>query len=436
MSIGAPSNLGTLLIQRLDAMLGTTLSQQVNVISGASPQAITQPGSPESATPSPNATQRQTEDAVEQASGHGGRQTAVDKATREIELSNLLGRGTTSQRATQSAPTTLGYAARIILALFNEYPASDKNIRPQAPLLPQPPPGGAPVAAELARALAQSVRTSGLFYESHLAQLATGRLNAHSLRLEPQGTLLAQTAPDLQPQSAPQAQTSPGAQTQWALHTPAIPDAQTQAASHGPTAAAAPPSGASHPAAGGVQPPVAPHVPDTQPLADKVAHAGPSSGTASEALPAPAKGHDAIPGIDPRTQFLVRQQLEVLASQSFAWQGDIWSGASLRCEIRREPPAPGSSGTHGSDPDTHWSTRLVVDLPVLGTVQARINLNAEQIVLHMVAPDSASQLVDGLDQLRARLQATGLQPGQLTVAEQDDTRVAPPRTPNNEIPTV
>jgi hypothetical protein len=35
MSIGGPSNLGTLLVQRLDAALGTTLGQQASTINGA-----------------------------------------------------------------------------------------------------------------------------------------------------------------------------------------------------------------------------------------------------------------------------------------------------------------------------------------------------------------------------------------------------------------
>ncbi len=49
MSIGAPSNLGTLLVQRLDAVLGTTLGQQANIASGAGPQAV--PSQPVPKTP-------------------------------------------------------------------------------------------------------------------------------------------------------------------------------------------------------------------------------------------------------------------------------------------------------------------------------------------------------------------------------------------------
>ena len=64
MSIGAPSGLGTLLIQRLDAVLGTTLAQQANLISGARPNAVTQPGNPENPDALRNPTPRNPQDSI------------------------------------------------------------------------------------------------------------------------------------------------------------------------------------------------------------------------------------------------------------------------------------------------------------------------------------------------------------------------------------
>src|SRR5690606_6402431 len=214
MSIGAPSNLGTLLIQRLDAALGTTLGQQSNLATGAGPQAVPQPANSENSTPLQNPVQRHPREAVDQAGQQGRQQAAVDKAVREMRLDNLLGRSTTFQGTTQSAPTTLGFAARIILALLNQFPKDGQPVRGQSPLLPntgngraapQGPvaganlagtaggtgsapaagpstaqPGGvAPtwgqlatalgqpgaLAARFSQALTQSVQTSGLFYE-------------------------------------------------------------------------------------------------------------------------------------------------------------------------------------------------------------------------------------------------------------------------------
>ncbi|WP_195846313.1 flagellar hook-length control protein FliK, partial [Bordetella pertussis] len=58
--------------------------------------------------------------------------------------------------------------------------------------------------------------------------------------------------------------------------------------------------------------------------------------------------------------------------------------------------------------DTHWATRLKLNLPRLGTVEARLNLAANQLVLHVVAPDSAAEIGAAADALRQQLSAAGL----------------------------
>src|SRR5699024_8602631 len=130
---------------------------------------------------------------------------------------NRAGRSPTLTSATPSAPTTLGLAARTILALLAKYPESVAPIRGQSPLLGQSAipgassllPGNLPtptttlpqgmtanhqagvlatwanlatsmsqpgaLSARLAHSLMQAVRNSGLFYESHLANLAFGK---------------------------------------------------------------------------------------------------------------------------------------------------------------------------------------------------------------------------------------------------------------------
>ncbi|WP_195846994.1 flagellar hook-length control protein FliK, partial [Bordetella pertussis] len=57
---------------------------------------------------------------------------------------------------------------------------------------------------------------------------------------------------------------------------------------------------------------------------------------------------------------------------------------------------------------THWATRLKLNLPRLGTVEARLNLAANQLVLHVVAPDSAAEIGAAADALRQQLSAAGL----------------------------
>ncbi|WP_323025559.1 flagellar hook-length control protein FliK [Castellaniella sp.] len=418
MSIGAPSNLGTLLIQRLDAVLGTTLGQQANLASGAGPQAVPQPTNPENPSALQNPAQRHPREAVDQASQQGRQQAAVGKAVRDMKLDNLLGRGTTFHGTTQSAPTTLGYAARIILALLNQFPQDGQAVRGQSPLLPNAggapnaggnaaglpggagaPASGAPssaqaggvaqawaqlatslgqpgaLAARFAQALSQSVQTSGLFYESHLAQLATGKATPQDLRQEPQGRIIPQPP-------------SPG-------------HAATQQAQQA--------------------------APGTQ-----VATGGGAGADTAQASAAAGQTHAApVPGIDPQAQLLVRQQLEVLANQAFVWQGEAWPGAGMQWEVRRRP----RDDEGGRDfQDDHWSTRLNLRLPTLGEVQARLSLSGDQLVMRLTAPQSADRLGQAIEPLRARLLAQGLQASQLSVLAQDDSPDAPsPDTRENEI---
>ncbi|MHA3902308.1 flagellar hook-length control protein FliK [Castellaniella sp. WN] len=419
MSIGAPSNLGTLLIQRLDAVLGTTLGQQANIASGAGPQAVPQPANPENPSALQNPAQRHPREAVDQASQQGRQQAAVGKAVRDMRLDNLLGRGTTFHNSTQSAPTTLGYAARIILALLNQFPHDGQAMRGQSPLLPGngggpaaggnaaglPGSAGAPspgtpsaqaggvaqtwaqlatslrqpgaLAARFAQALSQSVQTSGLFYESHLAQLATGKTTPQDLRQEPQGRI------------------------------PPRPAASGGATQNPQQAAPAPAPGAPATTGG----------------------AGPET---AQTHAAAGQTHAAsVPGIDPQAQLLVRQQLEVLANQAFIWQGEAWPGADMQWEVRRRPQDDEGDRDFQEE---HWSTRLNLHLPTLGNVQARLSLSGDQLVMRLTAPQSAERLGQAIEPLRARLLAQGLQASQLSVQTRDDNPdTPPPDSRENEI---
>ena len=411
MSIGAPSNLGTLLIQRLDAVLGTTLGQQANLASGAGPQAVPQPANPENPGALQNPTQRHPRESVDQANQQGRQQAAVGKAVRDMRLDNLLGRSTTFQGSTQSAPTTLGYAARIILALLNQFPQDGQAVRGQSPLLPNAGGGpaaggnaagsptgagasatGAPtagassaqpggvaqawaqlatslgqpgaLAARFAQALSQSVQTSGLFYESHLAQLATGKATPQDLRQEPQGRIVPQppSSGHAAAQQAQQAAPAPGTQ---------------------------------------------------------VATGGGAGADTAQASAATSQTHATpAPGIDPQAQLLVRQQLEVLANQAFVWQGEAWPGADMQWEVRRRPQDDEEDRDFQED---HWSTRLNLHLPTLGDVQARLSLSGDQLVMRLTAPQSAERLGQAIEPLRARLLAQGLQASQLSVQARDDS---------------
>lgn len=480
MSIGAPSNLGTLLVQRLDAALGITLGQQANISSGAGPQAVPQPNNPENPSTLQNPAHRSSRESVDQANAEGQRRALIGKATREMQLDNLLGRSTTFQGTTQSAPTTLGYAARIILALLNHYPQGGQPIQGRTPLLPSPgsgqqsgpsastggqaqtaptlsspSPGNTPaaaaggqaqtapapppvprgtlivpaggqaqtppasttprnipaagpnqvwaqmasnlnqpgaLAAQFSQALSQSIQGSGLFYESHLAQLAAGKTTSHALRQEPQGQILPQNS-----QAAPP--------NQQALPQPRIPASLSALIQQSQLPQADPAS--------------QPNQATTTASANQ--QAAQSSTTPTHQAP--------VPVIDPQAQLMVRQQLDVLANQGFIWQGEAWPGAKMECEVQRRQPGD------GQDPDVdqeHWATRLTLQLPILGEIQARLSLSGDQLVMRLVAPQSAERLSQSVEPLRSRLQAQGLQASQLAILAHEPGTTTSADTPDTE----
>lgn len=190
--------LGTLLIQRLDAALGTTLSQQANIVNRARPDAVTQPGQAERNDPVTNNLVRHPRESVERAASHapsadrvGARQTA---RTAHHSPSSASGPVTTT-----SATTNLGAAARIILNLLANDSLGSLPVAGRAPLVETTPATAqatADIAPRLAQALRQALQHSGLFYESHLRALASGQYRLTDIQQEPQAPLPTTTRAD------------------------------------------------------------------------------------------------------------------------------------------------------------------------------------------------------------------------------------------------
>ncbi len=431
MSIGGPSALGTLLVQRLDSMLGTTLSQQANLVSGARPDAVTQPGQPERPEAARNEIIRDTrtgvDRALEQSRQHG--QQAIDRAKLDAKTAALMGaRSLVSTGATPSAPTSLGSAARAILALLANHPDLSSATLGKAPLLNHKPgmplptlagqhqnaaaslgrqagntagtgsTGSTPTASgsntptasaastagpaiptpglagQLSQILPQILQTSGMFYESHLGGLMAGKLTLEQLQQEPQAQA-GRTA-----SSAGNQTTAPGTPGSSVLGSSAESTAPSASARGEAT------SSANNPAA---------------------------SGTSNQAP---------VPGVDPQTQQLVRQQLDMLANQTFAWRGEAWPDAPMEWEVSRHEAPPEEQKDGSTAP--HWATKITIRLPQLGDVQARLTLSGQQLVMHVVAPDSAELLSHHTEDLRSRCLGQGLQLSQLSVAKEvshDDT---------------
>ncbi|MCZ8409383.1 flagellar hook-length control protein FliK, partial [Achromobacter dolens] len=133
MSVG-PAALGNVLVQRLDAVLGTTMSAaSANQVSGARPDAVSQPGNLDKPG-SADGSNRDPRQGIQTGGARGDRPPTVLDAKTAAALA-LAARGlVTSSDTTASAPTTLGTTARAILALLAQYPDAAPPVQGRAPL--------------------------------------------------------------------------------------------------------------------------------------------------------------------------------------------------------------------------------------------------------------------------------------------------------------
>ncbi len=138
MSVG-PAALGNVLVQRLDAVLGTTMSAaSANQVSGARPDAVSQPGNLDKPG-SADGSNRDPRQGIQTGGARGDRPATVIDAKTAAALA-LAARGlVTSSDTTASAPTTLGTTARAILALLAQYPEAAPAVQGRAPLWTAPP---------------------------------------------------------------------------------------------------------------------------------------------------------------------------------------------------------------------------------------------------------------------------------------------------------
>lgn len=415
MSIGGSNNLGTLLIRRLDTALSVQASQQSQIVNAAKADAIAQLADAARLSPVHNEGGRPLPETIEKAQAQVERQARQTTESGRLQQSQpglRMARPTVDTATTPSAPTRLGHAARTILALLSLFPDQAPPLRGRQPLIPSAPSGAAPAGsagsagataggaqagaqagattagtptpagpatgaaslagagatggqpAQILHALSLALQQSGAFYESHLQDMASGGRSMAQLKQEPQGRI------NLNASSSP---TSTPAQT-------------------------AAPEGAARPAAS---------------VAEGAAADG--RGQAATTAQSSAAASQTLTGTHPDTQPIVRQQLEILAGQVFTWRGEAWPDTSMEWEIARqdEEGLPDEAGAH-------WATSLRLSLPTLGQVEARLSLHGKQVVMRLVAPQSASTLVENDLALRAGFQDAGLTLSQLTILEAEN----------------
>ncbi|AHC46934.1 hypothetical protein AX27061_2472 [Achromobacter xylosoxidans NBRC 15126 = ATCC 27061] len=420
-----------------------------NQVSGARPDAVSQPGNLDKPG-SADGSNRDPRQGIQTGGARGDRPATVIDAKTAAALA-LAARGlVTSSDTTASAPTTLGTTARAILALLAQYPEAAPAVQGRAPLWTAPPsaqPPGAP--AQQAGQPASQPGAPG----QPTAAPAAGQAAAPA----PAPTTAAALA------AAAAASADPAAETP-STNRPARPAGSgegatgarnAEATTHATLAPGAPSAkilgqalraalqtsglfyeshltdlvfGRSNPSQLQQEPQARltrSGVPTDADTARPRAESQAGGGRAGDANAAPGNTNAPAPGtpvsgIHQDLTLLVRQQLDVLANQALTWQGEAWPGTPMEWEVERDP--------YGGDPESAvstWATRLKLDLPRLGLVDARLNLAGDQIVLQLVAPHSAAEINDSSDQLRSRLLAAGLTLSHLVVNVVDPRPVIP-----------
>lgn len=306
----------------------------------------------------------------------------------------------------------LSSAARLINAVLTDIQVVAEPVRGAAPLWLSLQ---APSAAAMAGTLAQTVSGSGLFYESHLLQFASGSRSLAQLSQEPQAqwalpmtatndalSILGGNFADLVRPSGD----LPDAQGLLA-------DAEENAATLSVRAAIPSPSVNTHAAVarlhaayGWVELAPTGRAPETARVqrAEDVGHLadGTSALGVVTALPMADAGH-------PQAVALLRQQLDLLASAVFRWSGEASPGVAMEWSIQEEQTEH-STATPDEDGPKRWATTLSLTLPKLGAVNIRLTLAGPVVQAHVAASDPASLArlqADGSD-LAQRLEAAGL----------------------------
>jgi hypothetical protein len=239
-----------------------------------------------------------------------------------------------------STTTSFSSAARLIGDLLQRFPAPPAAITPTSPLLTEAP-AGPQAAIQISGQLQQSIQSSGLFYEAHVARWSRGELPLEALQREPQMRALsmAPQPPAVQGASVAQEPAAPGAVVVREPAPMLVGD----------------PLGA---------------VEQRVEVVDPGSVVGErESGAVSEAqLP------------------LLRQQLEMLAAPQLRWEGNVWVGVFVALII--QPPTTHAQAEGGGEPAGEgaegqgaWQVRLALRLEGHGELEVAISLQGERLTL-------------------------------------------------------
>lgn len=243
---------------------------------------------------------------------------------------------------------------------------STATLAGRTPLLPTPAsspeaalmlPSG--LAARLETALSTMFGTSGLFYESHLAQWVAGTRSQAALMEEPQARLANSQQSQQQMVARPEEQMNRLESLQeksW------VASLVSKAASKLSSA-----------------------IQQQQP--DRLEQV-----------------------IDRDAAGMIRMQLDAMEHRKVIWQGEFWPGQEVEWEVEDETPR--EKREYGEPEQSSWQSVLRVNLPLLGSVTATMRLTGDTVQVQLGTADEASisllrefgpELVSALEAAGAKL---------------------------------
>ncbi len=139
------------------------------------------------------------------------------------------------------------------------------------------------------------------------------------------------------------------------------------------------------------------------------------AGDLASAAQAPAERSPQL--VHPQALPLVQQQLGALDAVRVALQLEIWPRQWLQWEIEEQPErAPRSAAAAHS-----WNTRLRLELPRLGSLQASLTLAGDSLSIRIEADrgESAALLLEARPALRAALSGAGMADSDIAVGRHE-----------------
>jgi len=339
----------------------------------------------------------------------------VAESDGKLTLAVVARQGTGSLTGGEAAATNLSRTGQLIGTLL----AGSRDVNTSGGALPLN--GNQPISAkpplsgrELQPLLQQAIVESGMFYESHQADWVEGRYSKAQLLQEPQGKLPPQVPPAAYSGAAPASLVDSSALT--------ADSAPEQTATR---------ENSARPAAQPAQIGGSPQSPadfDSKPLArlaqgEETFAVARGTGTRQDALATPASTTPSATAepVAPQAQALVQQQLEAFATQNFVWQGQVWPGQPMEWQIEDS----GQRRDQATDASNErWQTRLSLTLPTLGEIEARLQVQGQQIVLALTAgeAETRTRLQDASAALRAQFSEVGLDLSSFAIAVRERSR--------------